>query len=157
MALCERLQVTRGSFYHHFEGFDEFVGALLAQWESGSTTQRLAVLPALATDPGEAEDQMLLALTLDHEAEAALRVWAASHDAVAAAVRRVDLLRLDGMRALLLARGLPPADADTWADLAITTLVGLQVLEQPLDVERLRRLLRLVTTALRTCWPEPPG
>ena len=32
-ALCKRLKVTKGSFYHHFSGMPQFTEALLRHWE----------------------------------------------------------------------------------------------------------------------------
>lgn len=147
--LCERLQVSRGSFYHHFASVDEFVEALLAEWEAQYTTQRLAALDRLSDDSVTGADQALLALTLHHEAEAALRTWGSQQPSVAAAVQRVDRLRLAGFRSLLVARGLPEEDAATWADLVVSSLVGLQVLERPFDLARLERVLRQVSVVLR--------
>ncbi len=147
--LCEALSVTRGSFYHHFVDVEDFVAALLEDWETRGTRERLARVGALDAGPFALGDQLELALSLDHAGERALRIWGATQPAVAAAVGRVDELRLSGFRDLLVDAGMPAPDAQVWADLTVGSLVGLQVMTSPLDLDRLRRLLDEVTRALR--------
>lgn len=46
--LARRLNVTRGSFYHHFRSRNEFVHALLAAWEADYADRMLAHAVAFA-------------------------------------------------------------------------------------------------------------
>ena len=48
-ALCERLDRSKGSFYHHFEGRPGYVEDVLAAWERQATDRIISVLDA---DPG---------------------------------------------------------------------------------------------------------
>ena len=41
-ALCERLERTKGSFYHHFDGRSGYVEDLLAAWERQATDRIIA-------------------------------------------------------------------------------------------------------------------
>ena len=38
-ALCRRLKVTKGSFYHHFSGMPQFTEGLLRHWEHESSAR----------------------------------------------------------------------------------------------------------------------
>lgn len=92
--LARRLEVTRGSFYHHFANRAEFVRALLAEWENDYT---LRVLSAVTDshDPRERLGRYLeVTAHMSSEREVAIRAWAKREPLVEEVVRRVDLARL---------------------------------------------------------------
>ena len=49
--LCERLDVTKGSFYHHFGGMPGFVDQLLAFWEREHSDRLIAISRAVTSSP----------------------------------------------------------------------------------------------------------
>jgi hypothetical protein len=53
----------------------------------------------------------------------------------------VDQRRLQTTFDLLRRQGLSEADAQTYADLAVSSLAGLQLMKRPLDADALRRVL----------------
>lgn len=140
--LCDRMGVTRGSFYHHFESFDAFVDRLLEYWEQRYTKDPFALVHALEDEDEQKRERVLLAQQLPHGAEAAIRVWSTVNPQVARAQRRVDRQRREVTAGELVAMGLPDDDATLLADLAVSSLVGMQLLDQPVDPERLGRVVR---------------
>jgi len=135
--LCERLAVTRGSFYHHFDSFDSFVTELLTDWEtrySRDLITRAETIPDLVS---RLRYQMELAAAMPHAAEAALRAWASVHPAVAAAQRRIDRLRYDYLAGLLIAHDVSAREAEAFSSLALSALVGFQMTEEPGNVSKL--------------------
>lgn len=138
-ALVQRLGVTTGSFYHHFDGMAGFRDVLLSHWEA-SRTAETALLAQAATEVAPDLGIAVLreaALALPHAAERAIRAWSHQDPAVGAVQRRVD----DGRRASL--RGTiervvgDAAAAAALADLGTTLLIGFQ---QGGDVDRLEVL-----------------
>jgi AcrR family transcriptional regulator len=136
-ALCERLAVTRGSFYHHFDSFQSFVTELLADWET-RYSRELITRAETVTDLGRRlRYHVELAAGLPHAAEAAFRAWGSVNPTVAAAQHRVDQLRFDSLAGLLRAHGVENEEAEIFATIALNTLVGLQLTQHPFDPGRL--------------------
>jgi len=139
--LCCRLNVTKGSFYHHFSGMPEFVTALLEFWED-QRSQRLIAASEAESDP-EARFAVLMdvAMGLPHEAEAALRAWGRSNAEVRAVVERVDEAREQHLADSMRLVGLPPDRARVRARMAMAVLVGTQQRENPVNIDGLRAML----------------
>lgn len=146
--LCDRMGMTRGSFYHHFTSFDDFVDRLLAYWEERYTTKPVADVEATEGEDAQRELQLHFAQVLPHGAEAAIRAWSAVSPRVATAQRRVDAFRRESTADELRGHGLSDEDATVFADLAVASLIGMEQLDRPADVDRLLRVLGLVQTLI---------
>jgi AcrR family transcriptional regulator len=144
VSLCDRVGVTRGSFYHHFLGFDDFVDRLLAYWQERYTIEAATSVEHVEDEQIQYERQRFLAEHLPHGAEAAIRAWSLVDDRVAAAQKRVDDYRLAWTASYLRRHGLSAADAQVYADLAVSSLIGLQMLDRPVDPARVRRVIAAV-------------
>jgi AcrR family transcriptional regulator len=87
--LCERLWVSKGSFYHHFGNMTVFVDRLTEQWE----TTHLARLEAVRSEPDPLlRLARLLQPLLDERdtSETAWRAWAHADPAIGNVLRRID-------------------------------------------------------------------
>jgi AcrR family transcriptional regulator len=138
--LCERLEVTRGSLYHHFESGPAFHDALIEHWEHELVPALVAAIDAV--EPRARIDLLQqLALHADHEAEKAIRAWAHTKPSVAAALARVDAAREGVLAHALVDVGIDPALAGTLSRIGFSLLIGAQQLDDVIDRERLAAVL----------------
>lgn len=128
-AMARRLNVTRGSFYHHFASRQDFVDQLLYRWEAQYTLDVLTEVHA-ATDPlARLQRYIAIAARLKPGREVAIRAWAAKDKRVQALLHRVDALRMDFARECaraVLAYSAQAADIEAFAQLAYLALIGMQ-------------------------------
>jgi len=135
-ALCERLGVTKGSFYHHFGDVAAFHEALLASWEE-STYHAIDAASAVTDSHKRLTVLKELGVAAHHEAESAIRAWGRSYEPAAVVVRRVDGAREANLVDSFKLIGLPATRARHLARIGLATLIGTQALERPVDRKRL--------------------
>ena len=147
-AVVERLGVTKGSFYHHFEGWDDFRQGLLSFWEE-SQTERLIELAEMVGSPRERASALIdMASNFPHRIERELRAWGATDAEVGSAVRRVDSRRRSyGARTFNQILN-DDAAAQRLAATGLAVLVGAQQLYDDLSPDRVYDMLALVQAAL---------
>lgn len=94
-AVCARADATTGSFYHAFDNWAEFTSALIAYWREEKSQRPIAEARKVA-DPRERLAVLMdIGLTLPHDSERAIRVWAAQDPEVREHQEAVDLERRD--------------------------------------------------------------
>jgi AcrR family transcriptional regulator len=141
-ALCRRVGVTSGAFYHSFDSWQEFTRQLLKNWRLERTL--LAVELARAeVDPAERVELLLRAgVTLPHSAEAAIRAWASIDPEVGAIQESVDRERLAAATQAIEALTDDPVAAKDLAQAAVYLLVGYEQSTGGRNPRVLERFLR---------------
>jgi AcrR family transcriptional regulator len=144
-SLCERLEVTKGSFYHHFGGMPGFVEQLLAYWER-EHSDRLIRLSKTQPDPTLRITTLTeMGVNLPHTSESAIRAWGRSTPDVAEVIARVDKRRERHVVDAIAALGIDRPRARLLGRIAIDLLVGIQTREVPPDPKRIRQMLEEIT------------
>lgn len=138
--LCRHVGVSTGSFYHHFANWDDFVSALLTQWE-GDQERQMEHAATAQSQLQRIEIARDLASMYRHGAEAAIRAWSLSNPQVRTVQKRVDDARHRHLASLLRHSGVADDQADLVASVGLAILVGLQQLEG--GAEKIPEAMRL--------------
>lgn len=148
--LCRRLNVSKGSFHHHFAGAHDFKQSLLIAYENlvvesldhainqteGATPQAtLANLTAAITNPQG---------IYRPELEVAMRAWAFSDPAVRSVQERVDRRRLESLQAIWSKIYSDPAEARTAALVLYLVAIGASLAQPPTPSDELQRVYELL-------------
>jgi AcrR family transcriptional regulator len=148
--LAKNLGVTKGGFYRRFKDRTALLEAMLQSWSAG----RIASIEQHAALDGESARERLKSLIrlyserMNSEGmaiELAIRQWARSDAAAAAAVAGVDAARLKNVGRLYRATGLAPDDADAQAFLFYCFVFGQSLLF--LDRGQRKRALLIAKSA----------
>jgi AcrR family transcriptional regulator len=131
-ALAERLGVTKGSFYWHFDDTDELLRTVVERWEELAVDRVMADLVELKR-PCEVIRRVIENTVNFDEPERRLRyrvevvavALAESHPVFRPAYVRISERRLSGLAMLYLATGIAPEEAQRLARVAYITLLGV--------------------------------
>lgn len=144
-ALCERLNRSKGSFYHHFSGRTGYVTALLEAWERRATDRLIEA----GRGDAPVEDRLRAVNRLASELrnarlERAIRGWGAREPLAARAQDRVDRRRLGFLEELCAERMGPGDAAIRLARVLQLVFVGAQHVEPPMEGPELYATFRFL-------------
>jgi len=143
-ALCKRLGVTKGSFYHHFKNHRAYLEAILQHWEDEYTSRFITISDEGAT-PIEKLDRLneqVLESFGEHEVH--IRTWALSDPLAREFQERVDTRRIAYLTDLYLELLRDEHQAQAMAHLAYTTLIGSASVIPPLTKQQFSDMMALV-------------
>jgi AcrR family transcriptional regulator len=146
-ALCERIGVTKGSFYHHFADLPAFVAAFAERWRNWV----ISLMDSYLAEPNLLRRLEMMTnshIVLMGGAEPAIRAWSWVDPSIADAMRAVDE---HGRHLGQVTFGGFADDAETGAaltHLAIGILIGMQMRPEPVDHNR---FIEILTEWSRRC------
>src|SRR5476651_565662 len=131
--LAKNLGVTKGGFYRRFRDRAALLDGILSAWSAGRIA---AIEKQTSLDGATARDRLRAVIQLYAErmntegmaVELAIRQWARSDDAAAAAVASVDAARLRNVAHLYRATGMANDEADAQAFLFYCFIFGQSLL-----------------------------
>lgn len=148
--MCRQLEVTKGSFYHHFKNRDAFLEGLLTYWENTYTTQFIEF--SLKGKTPLARIQRLNALvTQAHGTEEnIIRAWAQTSPLAREFQERVDQRRMGFLAQLQFELHGDEALAQRTAQLIYATLIGAQQMMPPATQHELAAMFAMLEKIMIT-------
>ena len=126
--LARGLGVTKGSFYHHFSRRQDLLDAMQARWIAVGTNRIIEEMKTAADDPVARLTQLIMQVfgevDTDTDYNARMREWAATDPEVARAVADVDTHRLEFLRGVIVATGVPEKLAKDRAEFLYKAYIG---------------------------------
>lgn len=148
--LCRRLDVSKGSFHHHFAGAGDFKRALLASYET-RVVEALdeAIKQATGATPEDALAGLTAAITGSEsfyrpDLEVAMRAWAFSDLEVGAVQERIDERRLRSLHDIWSTMVDDPEVAYTAALVPYLVGIGASLIRPPTPRDQLQRVYELL-------------
>ena len=133
--LADRLGVSKGSFYWHFENRSDFVIAMAEFWRDVNTT---AVADTVSDQSGSPEERLYFlmeTLLKDRWAryDLAIRAWARHEPDIVPVVREVDRIRMRTVRGIFDDMGLEESEARMRTRVFVTCHSFNEALSLPLS------------------------
>lgn len=141
--LCERLGVTRGSFYHHFKSIDEFISELLKKWENDNTLMLIEVSSQEVSGKEQLKKLGEMTMSSNKAVEVAIRSWSLYNSVVKEYLDKVDKIRLAYLVTIFKQAGLPQEVAEKRAQVDYALLVGMQHLFPDMSIEAMTELYQM--------------
>jgi AcrR family transcriptional regulator len=147
--LCDRLGVTKGSFYWHFVDLDAFLGELASRYEAEGQLIKTSL-----GDEADPAASLLEAMTVfadrrNRNLARAMRDWARTDPRARAAIRNADRALFERVRDLLVAAGFEGEEAEVRAKILVYAGIGFahvgQLGSSPTGQEQLAATLEILT------------
>lgn len=149
--LAKEMNITRGSFYHHFANREELLLGILDNWRARATEDVILHLRNNQTSPAVQITRLLELPYHGHAAQQAaavelgIRAWARADRQARQAIDEVDKHRLAYIESLLMQLGLEGAEALDRAYLIYAHQLGISLIAEHRDAaERAERLARFM-------------
>jgi len=141
--LATRLEVTRGSFYHHFSGREDLLKGMLDYWAQRWTYEVRNQVLGLGLDPATTLLALMRAIRNNRAADydAPFRAWALHDPLAREVVQQVDEARLQFIQSQFKALGFTGLDGENRARLFLYYQVAAPAIFTELSPKRDEQLL----------------
>lgn len=157
-SLSARLGLSKGSFYHHFDGVPGYRQALLAYFEARDSQDFIDKANAAPEPAGEPRLRSMVAEVMTAEGgrprlENAVRSWASNDPVAREYLVRIDRARVAFFRQQFEAMGLDEQAAADYASVAHLASIGAAHTTPPLAPAQVDRLWDRLLSAAASCVP----
>ncbi len=147
-ALCKRLGVTKGSFYHHFKNRADFLERMLEHWVNVWTISLMEDFDSSVSAQEKYNAMIAEAVHYPMNVEISIRAWA-QHDMVAGRyLKRVDEMRIGYLRSIFSEICGDKKRADQLAKIDYMLFVGSRMISPPIMGEEILEVLNLLRSDL---------
>ncbi|WP_295809837.1 TetR/AcrR family transcriptional regulator, partial [uncultured Nitratireductor sp.] len=122
--LARKLGVSRGSFYWHFTGLDDFHRKIIDRWKQLATDSIIVEIERFEAPEQRLNALLRIAFEGGSGLEPRMRAWADNNIAAAQAVSAIDRRRQEYIERLLVEAEVPQPTAKTRAQLLYWTYLG---------------------------------
>jgi AcrR family transcriptional regulator len=143
-SLARDLGVTKGSFYWHFKDRDALLVEMLRHWQDSSTSNIGQFVRTKLKDPKARLSFLLRVASEDRDdipggaVEHAIREWARSSELARRTLSDVDSERLAVISEIYVDLGMPRSRATAAALLALSHLIGVNVIHRDVGLQAFR-------------------
>ena len=152
--IARRLDVTRGSFYHHFANRAAFIDALMAHWYQSRTLRFIEQANRQASPLARLHALDAIIAANEIEAEMHIRAWALKEPSIASHLEKIDSQRQGYLAEAYIELGLNQASAQDLAMMTYANFLGLQQLHPRPSMAQVVRVTSLASKALLNLTPE---
>jgi AcrR family transcriptional regulator len=138
--LCDRLNLTTGSFYHHFKNRQAYSEAVLQYWEKEQTQRFIEQSEAQPNIQSKKNKLVEMALHTSFDHEPAIRAWAQMAPLARKYQQRIDKQRQEYMRQIFLEEKVEPRLAREWALVVVCIFIGAQQIIPSLSTSEKKRV-----------------
>ncbi len=142
--MCKRLEVTKGSFYHHFQNRTAYLKAIPTYWEERYTEMYIEESEEENTPKERLYHLLELVARTSGPQEVRLRAWAKTSPLASEYIERVDQKRIAYLCSLTAHFCEEEEEAMGYARLLYTALLGSAELLPPLKPAELQHLFDIL-------------
>lgn len=147
-ALCKRLGVTKGSFYHHFKNRADFLERMLEHWVNVWTIASIE----FADKGADATERFNLVVESSHKlpsgTETSIRAWALRDSFAQKYIERVDRMRIEYLRSIFEEVSDDPERAVLLSKISYSMFLGIRMMGSNISDEDHESILKTMKQEL---------